>query len=307
MKNIIQYCLLFLLPFSMEAQQLPQYTFFTYNYLNYNPAVTGNTPCLEAKVGYRMQWAEYEGAPRTGYVTVHNKFGVRRYNFHGIGAYVETDNAGQFGYTSLHANYAYHLKLTKGYSLSTGIGVGFMQYRFGYVGINMPQLVDDPAVQGSVGDIIFPVFNFGMWLYRKDKFFGISVRQLTSPKVDGFADTRLKRHYTFAYSRALQVGDDFSFKPAILVNYVGKSKPSLEGQALLEYKRKVAIGLAARSGHGVSGLVKLDVLPYLTVAYAYDITANRIRLASYNTHEITLGFRACGMKQKNHVPCAAYD
>lgn len=295
------------LPGLLLAQQLPQYTYFTYNYMNYNPAVTGSTPCLETKMGYRMQWADFNGAPRTYFVNVHNKFGLRRYNFHGIGAQVEADNAGPFGYTSLIVNYAYHLKLTKGYTLSSGFGVGFSQYRFSYTGISMPDMMNDPVINASVGQIVFPVVNFGLWLYKKDRFFGFSIRQLTAPKIKKLPDTHLERHYTFAYGRAIQMADDFVFKPAFLLNYVGRSKPSLEGQAMIEWKRRIAVGLAGRTGHGGSALVRIDVLPYLTLAYAYDITGNRIRYASYNTHEITLGFRACGLKERNHVPCAAYN
>jgi len=292
---------------NVQAQQLPHYTNFTYNYLNYNPAVTGSTPCLEARVGYRMQWAGFTGAPRTGYVLVHNKFGLRRYNFHGVGMMVENDSYGPFGSTTLVANYAYHMKLTKGYTLSSGIGVGFTQYRLGLGGITMPDIDIDPAATNSLGTIVAPVVNFGLWLYRKDRFYGLSVRQLTQPKVKGLPDTQMRRHYTLAYGRAIQIDDNFTFKPALLLNYVGKSKPSLEGQAMLEYKKIVSVGLAGRSGHGGSALVKFDALPYITIAYAYDITANRFHYAALNTHEVTLGFRACGMKERNHVPCAAYD
>jgi type IX secretion system PorP/SprF family membrane protein len=290
-----------------RAQQLPHYTNFTYNYLNYNPAVTGSTPCLEARVGYRKQWTGFQGAPTTGWVNVHNKFGQRRYNFHGVGVMVENDTYGPFGTTSLVANYAYHMKLTKGYSLSSGIGIGFTQYRLGLGGITMPDIQIDPVIGNSLGTIVAPTVNFGLWLYRRDRFFGLSIRQLTQPKVRGLPDTQMRRHFTLAYGKAIQINDNFTFKPALLLNHVGKSKPSLEGQAMLEYKKVIAVGLAGRSGHGGSALIKLDALPYLTIAYAYDITANRLRYAATNSHEITLGFRACGLKERNHVPCAAYD
>lgn len=290
-----------------HGQQLPQYTNFTYNYLNYNPAVTGSTPCLEARMGYRRQWAGFEGAPTTGYVNIHNKFGLRRYNFHGVGVMVENDTYGPFGTTSLIANYAYHMKLTKGYSLSSGIGIGFTQYRLGLGGISMPDIEIDPVIGNSLGTIVAPTVNFGLWLYRRDRFFGFSVRQLTQPKVKGLPDTQMRRHLTLAYGKAIQMNEKFTFKPALLLNYVGQSKASIEAQAMLEYKKIIAFGFAGRSGHGGSALVKLDALPYLTIAYAYDITANRLRFAAMNSHEITLGFRACGLKERNHVPCAAYD
>jgi hypothetical protein len=125
--------------------------------------------------------------------------------------------------------------------------------------------------------------------------------------VKGLPDTQLRRHYTFAFGKVIQLNDKFAFKPGLLLNYVGKSKPSLDAQAMLEFKKIIAVGVAGRTGHGGSALVKLDALPYLTIAYAYDITANRLRYAATNTHEITLGFRACGLKERNHVPCAAFD
>jgi type IX secretion system PorP/SprF family membrane protein len=299
--------LLWMIGSNVQAQQLTHYTNFTYNYLNYNPAVTGSTPCLEARVGYRKQWAGFQGAPTTGYVNVHNKFGQRQYNFHGLGFMVENDTYGPFGSTSLVANYAYHMKLTKGYSLSAGIGVGFTQYRLGLGGISMPDIEIDPVIGNSLGSIVAPTVNCGLWLYRKDRFYGLSIRQLTQPKVKGLPDTQLRRHYTLAYGRSIQMSKKVNFKPAMLLNYVGKSKPSLEGQAMLEFNKLISIGIAGRTGHGGSALVKLDALPYLTIAYAYDITANRLRYAATNTHEITLGFRACGLKIRNHVPCAAYD
>ena len=128
-KGLAIIALLWMIGSHVQAQQLPHYTNFTYNYLNYNPAVTGSTPCLEARVGYRKQWTGFQGAPTTGYVNVHNKFGQRRYNFHGLGVMVENDTYGPFGTTSLVANYAYHMKLTKGYSLSSGIGIGYNNFR----------------------------------------------------------------------------------------------------------------------------------------------------------------------------------
>ena len=105
----------------------------------------------------------------------------------------------------------------------------------------------------------------------------------------------------------MTMSDDLTFKPAVLLNYVGKSRASLEGQAMIDYKKRVAFGVGVRGGNGLSALLKLDVIKYLTIAYGYDMTLSKIRYSESGSHEVTLGFRACSDRDKAHVPCAAYD
>jgi type IX secretion system PorP/SprF family membrane protein len=289
-----------------QAQQLPHYTYFTYNYLNYNPAVTGTTQCMELKLGHRRQWMGIKGAPVTSFATVHGRFKQVKSNFHGLGAIVETDEAGPFSYTSLHANYAYHMRVGRKYMLSSGIGLGFTQYRVNFGNVTLEN-ADDQALYKSISAFIRPTINMGFWLYNSDRFFGFSIRQLPSPKVKDLPGTKLLRHYTFAAGRAIKVSDDIFFKPAMLINYVGKSKPSVEAQALIAYKEMVTVGVAGRGGNGLSVLMKLDVIKHVTIAYAYDLTASKLRNQGGSSHELTLGLRACAEKEKLHVPCAAYD
>jgi len=291
-----------------HAQQLTQFTYFTYNYLQYNPAVAGTAPCLDLKFGVRKQWKGFPGSPTTAFANLHGKIGKeKKFRFHGLGATIENDDSGPFSYTALNLVYAYHMRLSNKYYLSAGIGVGFNQYRIDYGEMILEQQSIDPAISGSVNDFVFPAFNAGLWLYRSDRFYGLSVRNLNSPKIDGTAGTRLTRHWTFANGYAMRISEELSFKPAFLLNYAGKSRSSIDAQFLLDFKDMIAIGIAARSGHGFSALMKLSMLKYVTIAYAYDITVNKIRYDGASTHELILGIRACTKANPLHVPCAAYD
>ncbi|MFM1999740.1 MAG: hypothetical protein RL204_1687 [Bacteroidota bacterium] len=290
-----------------KAQQLPQFTYFTYNYIQYNPAVTGNTSCLDLHLGFRRQWTGIDGAPTTAMASIHGKVKQQRFNFHGLGAIVENDKAGPFSYTGINLNYAYHMRMSKGYMLSTGIGVGFKQFRVNFSDMLLEQQDIDPAITKSVGEFIFPVINFGFWLYKNDRFYGMSMRQLKKGDLKGIEKGILQTHWTFAYGKSIKMADDIFFKPAFLLNYVGRSKPSLEGQAILSYKEKVSFGLGARSGMGASGLLKLQMGSFLTLAYAYDITLNKMRFDGGPTHELVLGINACGGNEGSAHRCAAYD
>lgn len=299
--------LLLLVSLAGISQQLPHFTYFTYNYLQYNPAVTGATPCLELKFGYRKQWRGLTDGPTTGFANVHGKFRRKKTSFMGLGGMVESDKAGPFVYTSATLMYAYHQKLAKNYHLSMGLGVGFSQYRIDYTSMTLEFQEDDPAVFGNVNSFVFPGINAGLWLYREDRFYGFSIRNVANRKVKGTLDTRLQPHYTFAYGYATRISDEFLFKPAFLLNYVGRSKPSLDAQFVMDYKQRVNFGLAARTGHGISALVKLAAFKYVTIAYAYDLTANKMRYDGANSHEIVIGIRACAERDRYDVPCAAYD
>jgi type IX secretion system PorP/SprF family membrane protein len=191
--------------------------------------------------------------------------------------------------------------------LATGVSAGFLQYRVDYGSILLDDF-NDPAINNAVSDFVTPQINFGLWLYRGDRFYGLSARHLVENKIDGLSDqTKLVRHYTFSAGRSIRMNKDLFFKPAFLVNYVPGSKMSLDMQALLEFREKVTVGLAARTGNGLAAIIKLGLIKYVTVAYAYDMTLSKMRYGGLHTHEIVLGIRACASKERYHVPCAAYD
>lgn len=247
------------------------------------------------------------GAPNTAFANVHGKFGQKKFNFHGLGAAVETDEAGAFSFTSFHLNYAYHMRLGKKYMLSSGLGIGFFQFRMDYGKMSLEDQISEPMLTSSVSNFVFPNFNFGLWLYKADRYYGFSIRQLTSPKIKGLPGTQIRRHITLSAGRAIRMSKELYFKPAVLLNYVGKSKPSLEAQALMAYKEMFAVGIGARTGNGLCVLMKLDAIRYVSIAYAYDLTASKMRNGGASSHEITIGLRACAAQDKYHEPCAAYQ
>jgi type IX secretion system PorP/SprF family membrane protein len=308
MKKVYLVIISILLVHFSDAQQMTHYSFFTYNYMQYNPAVVGTAPCLDLKFGLRRQWKGFQGSPTTAFANVHGKIGQEsKFKFTGIGAMMESDDAGPFSYTTVNLAIARHLKLANKYFLSAGLSVGFAQYGIDYGEMTLEDQVNETAITGGVNDFVFPTVGAGLWLYRSDRFYGLSVRNLNNPKIEGPADTQLRRHWTIANGYAIRVSEELAFKPAFLINYVGKSKASIDAQFLLDYKDMVSVGLAGRSGHGFSALLKLSVVKYVTIAYAYDITMNKIRYDGASTHEIIMGIRACTKANPLHVPCAAYD
>lgn len=305
MKNWILGIALF--PAFAYAQQLPHYTNFVYNYMHYNPATIGATPCMEMHLGYRQQWMGFPDAPVTAFANFHGKIAQNKYSFHGLGAIVESDDAGLLSYTGLQIGYAYHKRASGRYMLAMGLSGGFVQYRVDYGAMTLVSF-NDPVINSAVSDFVAPQFNAGLWLYGNDRFYGFSMRNVVENKISGIdGKTRLNRHFGLSTGWAITLNEELVFKPALHLNYVIASDPSLDAQAMLEFKEMVSFGLAARPGNGLSGLIKLDVIKYVTIAYAYDLTLSKIRYDGLSTHEFVLGLRACSKPDPRHVPCAAYN
>jgi type IX secretion system PorP/SprF family membrane protein len=227
---------------------------------------------------------------------------------------VETDDTGPISFTSIYAMYAYHMKVTRNAMLSLGIAAGFEQYRFNYGGLSLSSY-NDPIISGSFNEYHLPKINVGAWLYKEDRFIGLSFRDVVAHPIDGFdqdpvvrSDAKRRMHFTLTAGKLIDMTEDFSFRPAVQLMYVGRSKAAIDVQGVIDYNSKVQVGLGFRGGHGMTALAKIDVFDYVTVAYAYDLTMNRLRYASPNTHEVTIGIQACAKDGSGgRSPCAAYD
>src|SRR5690606_4341798 len=97
MRPLLALLAAFVLAQSSAAQQLNQYTQYVFNHFSVNPAVAGSKECLDVRVGVRQQWMDFEGAPRSGWASLHGMIRAKGKpylrNRHGFGAFVEADNA----------------------------------------------------------------------------------------------------------------------------------------------------------------------------------------------------------------------
>lgn len=300
------------------AQQTPQYTHFMFNYFHINPAVAGTVKCPDIRLGYRTQWEGFEGQPRTAYASAHALLGAKNgisKSKHGIGGYVEADQTGPLAHTGLWLAYAYHFQFNRKWMMSAGLFLGFQQYRFDVAEVVVNDF-DDPALQNSSASFLFPDMTPGLYFYDKSWTFGLTVNQLlgnpiselgTSGLIESSGTSRLRRHVTIMGSKRLGREDSFTYTPAFLLKFVGASVPALDINIMVEYKKIIGIGATYRSGDAIAGLFRLHFLKYFTLAYAYDFTTSKIRIASANTHEITLGISVCARGgEQGRIPCAAY-
>lgn len=297
----------------LRAQQLAQYSQYVFNQFSVNPAVAGSKDCLDLRLGYRQQWVGYEGAPTTGWVSMHGVLRAKgkpfQANKHGIGAFIEADDAGNYGYTSFLLAYAYHLQMSRDLYLSVGLFAGVRQVKLAVGELTLGQY-DDPVVNSQASALVYPEITPGIWCYGKNAWMGLSIHQMLANRIgDVGLDSRFVRHVMASGGYRHRIARKTAFVSSGLLKVAGGSPPAFDINGMLEWNRTYGLGVGYRNGDAVVAMMKVGFLKFFQLGYSYDITTSRLRVASSNTHEVILAITPCrtdGMS-KRMINCPAFD
>ncbi len=121
-----------------------------------------------------------EGAPTTGWASLHGTLRQKgkpyQANKHGVGLFVEADEAGNWGYTRFLLAYAYHVQMSQDYYMSFGLfgGVQQMKFNTGEAFVLEP---GDEALSGRAAVLVAPEIVPGIWLYSRKAWAGLAIHQ----------------------------------------------------------------------------------------------------------------------------------
>lgn len=309
-----------LLPVKLVAQQLPQYTQYTFNELLINPAVAGIETYWDVKTGYRSQWTGLQGAPTTGYLTVSIPFNkaftegnygqiIRNtdnpvgkadldsyeasFNHGGISLSLISDKAGAFNQTHLNAGYSYHIQAGSRFNLAVGASVGFNN-----ISLNTSQLTFnnplDPAISQGGNGQFKPDAAIGVWGYGPGFFIGASAQQLI-PQTLSFNknpsnnQSKTTAQYFFTFGFKAYPSDDVTLLPSVVVNPAINVPLNLDINVKAAFRDVFWIGGAYRKNDAIAGSVGFNIGALFTVGYSYDYSISDFSDVSKGTHEIMLG------------------
>lgn len=314
-----------------EAQQRPHYTQYILNNYILNPALSGIENYVDLKLSTRDQWVGLNGAPKTMYLSVQGPIGKKDYRtsstsfqmpgenprgrnywenytaaepHHGIGLTVINDKTGSFNRFTANATYAYHLGLSPTTNLSAGFSAGITNIsidrtKHDFTGDGYPF---DPATGASLsGELnkLRPDVGFGMWLYSKNYFIGLSAQQIIPQKIVLTDDAafqgkgRLVPHIFLTAGYRFLMGEDFNAIPSLMVKYVqGSSKYDVQPEVnlKLQYRDDAWIGGSYRYENGYAAMAGINIGNTFNVGYAYDFTTTALNTVSKGTHEFLVGF-----------------
>ena len=316
-----------MLLFSLVAktQQLPYYTQYIMNNYIINPAVAGIENYWDVKASSRLQWVGLQGAPVTTYLTIQGPLHKSDYDerqtatsFHasgmnprgsaywqnytappphsGVGFTVLNDETGPLNYFTAYGTYAYHVSLDLHTTLSVGLSAGITQLSLNADKLNFATTVD-PAVAGSgVLNRIKPDINAGTWLYSKDYFIGLAFQQIVPQPVNfsnntvSVQNSKLVPHTFLTAGYRMEVDDDISFLPSVMIRYVSPLPVAFDLNAKFQYQDLLWAGLSYRYLNGYAVMLGINLNNSINIGYSYDITTTPLNTVSYGTHELLVGF-----------------
>jgi len=289
---------------------------------SYNPAAVGDGEMMRVYGSHRMQFTGIMDAPMTTYFSFSSPFVIGKTQ-HAAGVRFVNDRFGLFSNQSFYAEYAYRLKLGKGY-LSVGVDLGFLNLSFAVDSINLSNIeaVEDNAYH-TVNDDAIPVargqegvsgmgfdMNVGVYYSTATWWAGVSYGHLTQPVLQWSDQAEVPVRGTFyaagGYNWQLRDKKWVLMPSAMLqTDFVSWD---LNLTMLAQVNNRFRFGAGYRIAGSVNILFGMDIIDGLQVGYTYELPANGLMRESYGSHELYLayGFNVLKPKRTNRYKSVRY-
>lgn len=291
------------------GQQLPQYTQWSLHQFAENPAHAGIKKCVDIHTLYRLQWVGFEGAPRSGFLSVSIPLASKRRQYlsarHGTGFKFETDQIGQFNVNRLNMAYAAHFNFDKYKRLSLGLYGGVMQ--FGYDPTGLQGNEPDPAAMQE-GSQVSPDASFGAWFNDEKYYFGLALKNLIPSKWNNVGvNSRNRFHASLNAGYQLSINDNVSLTPAGIIRIPPRGPLSVDLNLMLDIQNTLSFGLGYRNTDALIAIVNLKIQEQFSIAYSFDYNLSQIQLGAKNSHEVSLRFTTCKPRKTSSSSCPLFE
>jgi type IX secretion system PorP/SprF family membrane protein len=293
---------------SVFAQQNAQFTQWSAHQFSFNPAHAGIKTCMDVHALFRMQWVGFEGAPRSGVITLTAPLETRRKQYfsarHGLGFRMESDRIGQFNTTRFNLAYAGHFNFTQDTRLSLGLFAGAMQ--FGYDPSKTVTIDVDPTVFKEAS-FIAPDASFGAWWNGKNYYAGLVLQNLIPIRWTNIGDqSRFRIHTLINGGYRFSMSETFTLLPSVMVRIPSKGPLSIDAQVMADWQNKVQLGIGYRNQDALLFFAGFKINSRFSVLYSFDLTTSALRKASSNSHELSIILNNCAPAESGSLSCPLF-
>ena len=290
------------------GQQIPQYTQWYMNQFMGNPAHAGIKRCVDIHALYRNQWVGFDGAPKSGFLTISIPLYTQRKEYltarHGTGFKFERDQIGQFSVNRLNVAYAAHFNFDRDKRLSLGVYAGVIQ--MGYDATSIHTTVPDVSLLNQAS-VVSPDASFGAWFNDVNYFLGISFQNLIPSRwsdIGLLSQNRL--HIAFNGGYRYSVNKEMSFIPAFNVRIPTLGKTSADINLHWDYKNTLGLGIGYRNTDALLAFFSIKIKEQFAVVYSFDYTLSDIQKGAKNTHEVSIRFSTCKIRKTGTASCPLF-
>ncbi|WMN10944.1 PorP/SprF family type IX secretion system membrane protein [Marivirga salinae] len=275
------------------AQQMPA----NYNYLldpfSINPAVAGYDIDPVFNFSARGSFQGMEGSPRSMFFSTHGKALSPKV---GLGANFYSDKIGVTSTNGVYGSYSYSL-ISKNKNSFTSWGFHPNVLSFGLrAGVSFfneslrsLKVDDDPNFEKNIS-IVRPSVGVGLY-FSKNKFFaGLSIPEVLT--VWENENLNLNRHLFLNAGYELILNHTSKIQLNSLIKVVKGSPIQADGNAILEFKDKIKVGLGYRSVSYVNFMIGFQFINDLDFNYFYELPlSSSVKQMNFNIHEVSLRYR----------------
>ncbi|MGB1247610.1 MAG: PorP/SprF family type IX secretion system membrane protein [Chitinophagales bacterium] len=294
--------LLYLLPFTLFAQQWVQFSQQDKYSLYLNPAMSGYDSQLSATLAHRSQYVGLANKSiATQYLDFSTPIGSEKV---GAGIRVVNDIIGFQRFTTIELNGAYHLAMGKS-KLSFGLGLGFANLSVDGTKLRAVdgnyqngQLIhnDESIPNEKIGGLNF-TSAFGVHYSIADFSAGIAIQNINSPKIS----LSLSEYETNVYiGRTINMygGYVIEVQKMKVTPFVSYKTDFVEHQAAMKVMlavNKIDLsvgyrGFTANSQDAVMGEFGFKIKQKVRVGYSYDYNLSFLNDFNSGSHELSIKY-----------------
>lgn len=273
-----------------KTQQLPLYSQYMFNKMLLNPGATGSEKNLPVQLAIRQQWVGFEDAPSTQVLNA--QYCLEDYNM-GVGAILYVDRFGPEQKLGFQLNYSYILKLGDELKLGLGLSLQGFQYRLDYTKLNVIDQ-SDPNIFDAKETKFVPESDFGLFLYHKNYFAGISGNQLIGlPIVVGGQEihiAKLVRHFNFLGGYKFKLNNDFDLEPSMLIKSSFKAPHQLDFNLKTIFQNNYWLGFSYRTSNDIIAILGLNFKEF-DLGFAVDFVTSDIAAYQNGSYELFITYK----------------
>lgn len=289
------------------AQQEPMNAQYVMNKLFINPAYAGYKESTNFVAMHRSQWIGFKGAPMTQVLTFDMPL---KKNEFAMGATLLHDRIGPSTRIGLSIDFAYRARLTNRATLAFGLKGTVEMYQANLTDLTLASDyygLNDEAFMTNTEGLIIPNAGFGIYYYKRDHFFGLSIPRMIRPELErrgsvafDLLDGRHEPQVHLMAGKLWKINRQVKFQPNVIMRGVVNAPVSLSVFSNFILMDQFTIGMFYGIKENLGALFQWQVDKTLRFGYSVDFPANRLIRTNFGSHEITVGY-AIPSKRKRIV------
>lgn len=256
-----------------------------------NPASISSYQGLNGALLHRSQWVGFDGAPIVSGLSVNSP--IKSSN-NSLGLTVLHDVIGVNRDISISAQYAYKLPVSEKGFFSLGLAGMLRMVQSDYSQLSLNDAGDD-VFTGTTPTFTSPNFSFGMYYFQNRFYVGFSSPTILSNKITFDQSYKMETsfdvndlHYNLHAGYGFVISPKVDLNTSTLLKAVSGAPLQADLNAQVVFSKRIGVGVSYRTSKELIGLVSLQVIKQLKLAYAYDYNMAEIAQFSSGSHEIML-------------------